>query len=140
LYTALENKTVDGQENPFSVILSNKFFEVQKFVSATNHTYTQNIVIVSKKFWEKLSPAEQKLLRDTFEETRGYHKEQQGSANEKALAELQAKGMQFNEVPKSELARMRDATKDVVVRSSAGFDPETVKLFNTELDRVQKIN
>src|SRR5829696_2289544 len=39
LYGALESKAVDGQENPFSVILSNKFFEVQKFVSATNHVY-----------------------------------------------------------------------------------------------------
>src|SRR3954468_22421654 len=47
LYTALENKTVDGQENPYSVILSNKFYEVQKFVSATNHTFTQNVIIVS---------------------------------------------------------------------------------------------
>src|SRR6185312_16379749 len=41
LYTALENRTVDGQENPYSVILSNKFYEVQKYVSATNHTFTQ---------------------------------------------------------------------------------------------------
>jgi TRAP-type C4-dicarboxylate transport system substrate-binding protein len=40
LYTALENKTVDGQENPYTVILSNKFYEVQKYVSATNHAFT----------------------------------------------------------------------------------------------------
>lgn len=39
LYTALEDKTVDGQENPYS-ILSNKFYEVQKFFSATNRTFT----------------------------------------------------------------------------------------------------
>ena len=44
LYTALETRTVDGQENPYTVILSNKFYEVQKFVSATKHTYTQNII------------------------------------------------------------------------------------------------
>ena len=69
LYTALENKTVDGQENPFSVILSNKFYEVQKYVSATNHTFTQNIIIVSKKFWDGLSrgraeDAARQLCRD----------------------------------------------------------------------------
>src|SRR6185436_7400743 len=62
LYTALETKTVDGQENPFAVILSNKFFEVQKFVSATNHVYATNIILMSKRFWDKLSPAEQKIL------------------------------------------------------------------------------
>jgi TRAP-type C4-dicarboxylate transport system substrate-binding protein len=53
LYGALEAKAVDGQENPYSVILSNKFFEVQKYLSATNHVYAANIVLVSKKFWDR---------------------------------------------------------------------------------------
>jgi TRAP-type transport system periplasmic protein len=140
LYTALETKTVDGQENPYSVILSNKFFEVQKFVSATNHTFTQNIVLVSKKFWDKLSPAEQKMLRDTFAETRDYQKDQTRIASEKALGELQAKGMQFNEVSAAELARMRSAVKQVAERFSAEYDQGKVKLFNAELERVQKLN
>ena len=61
LYGALESKAVDGQENPFAVILSNKFFEVQKYLSATNHVYAANIVLVSKKFWDQLTPAEQKM-------------------------------------------------------------------------------
>ena len=56
LYTALETEAVDGQENPFSVILSNKFYEVQKYLSVTNHTYSTNIILVCKKFWDKLSP------------------------------------------------------------------------------------
>src|SRR5437764_2798500 len=62
LYGALESKAVDGQENPFAVILSNKFFEVNKFVSATNNDYAANIVLVSKKFWDKLSPTEQRIM------------------------------------------------------------------------------
>src|SRR5690349_3761991 len=72
LYTALETKTVDGQENPYSVILSNKFYEVQKYLSATNHTFTQNVIIISKKFWDRLSSEEQKMFRDTYAETREY--------------------------------------------------------------------
>ncbi|MCP1747770.1 tripartite ATP-independent transporter DctP family solute receptor [Bradyrhizobium japonicum] len=63
LYSALETGTVDGQENPFSVILSNKFFEVQKYLSVTNHTYSTNIILISKKFWDGLSPDEQKIRR-----------------------------------------------------------------------------
>src|SRR3954462_9043430 len=58
LYSALETRTVDGEENPFTVILSNKFYEVQKYVSATNRTFTLNIILVSKAFWDKLSPTE----------------------------------------------------------------------------------
>jgi tripartite ATP-independent transporter DctP family solute receptor len=132
LYTALENKTVDGQENPYSVILSNKFYEVQKFVSATNHTFTQNIIIVSKKFWDRLSPEEQKMFRDTFAETKAYQREQTKLAADKALAELTAKGMQFNEIAPAEYARMQDATKPVIEKFSAEYDPAKVKLFNDE--------
>ena len=137
LYTALENKTVDGQENPYSVILSNKFYEVQKFVSATNHTFTENIIIVSKKFWDRLSPEEQQMFRDTFAETKAYLREQTKLAADKALAELTAKGMQFNEIPPAEHARMQDATKPVIEKFSGEYDPAKVKLFNEELARVR---
>ena len=137
LYTALENKTVDGQENPYSVILSNKFYEVQKYVSATNHTFTQNVIIVSKKFWDGLSPEEQKMLRDSFAETREYQREQTKLAADKALGELKAKGMQFNEIAPAEYARMQDATKPVVEKFSAEYDPARVKLFNSELARIR---
>src|SRR5205085_2701978 len=74
LYGALEAKAVDGQENPFSVINSNKFFEVQKYLSATNHVYAANIVLVTKKFWDGLSPTEQKWMRESADEARGYQR------------------------------------------------------------------
>jgi tripartite ATP-independent transporter DctP family solute receptor len=140
LYTALENKTVDGQENPYTVILSNKFYEVQKFVSATNHAYTQNILLVSKKFWDRLSPDEQKMMRDAVAETRDYQREQTRLQAEKALSELQAKGMTFNAIAPAEYARMQEATKAVADKFSADFDPAKVKLFNAELERVRKAN
>ena len=140
LYTALENKTVDGQENPYTVILSNKFYEVQKYVSATNHAFTQNILLVSKKFWDRLSPDEQKMMRETAAETRNYQREQTRMQADKALAELKTKGMTFNEIAPAEHARMQQATKPVAERFSADFDQGKVKLFNAELERIRKAN
>jgi TRAP-type transport system periplasmic protein len=140
LYTALENRTVDGQENPYTVILSNKFYEVQKYVSATNHAYTQNILLVSKKFWDKLSSEEQKMIREAAAETRGYQREQTRLQTDKALAELKAKGMLFNDITPAEFARMQQATKGVGERFSADFDQGKVKLFNAELERISKAN
>src|ERR1700712_4437837 len=113
LYGALESKAVDGQENPYAVILSNKFFEVQKFVSATNHVYAANIVLVSKKFWDKLSPAEQKVMNDAAHEARGYQRQVSRAAAQKAVGELQAKGMVYNEVSAAEQARMGAIAKPV---------------------------
>jgi tripartite ATP-independent transporter DctP family solute receptor len=138
LYSALETRTVDGQENPYTVILSNKFYEVQKFVSATNHTFTENIVLVSKIFWDKLTPAEQKMMQEAYAESRGYQKEQTVLQTQKALGELQAKGMQYNAVAPEELERLRKAVEPVVTKVSAALKPETVKLFNEELDRIRK--
>ncbi|MGH8430468.1 MAG: DctP family TRAP transporter solute-binding subunit, partial [Solimonas sp.] len=55
LFSALETKAVDGQENPFNTTLSSKFYEVQKYLSVTNHVYSPWIVLVSKKWWDGLS-------------------------------------------------------------------------------------
>src|SRR6187399_1196328 len=113
LYNALESKAVDGQENPYSVILSNKMYEVQKYVSATNHVYATNPVQISKRFWDKLSPVEQKLLQDAAIEAQNYQRVVSREASGKALSELTAKGMIYNDVPPAELAKMRAAVKPV---------------------------
>jgi tripartite ATP-independent transporter DctP family solute receptor len=138
LYGALEAKAVDGQENPFSVILSNKFFEVQKHVSATNHVYAANIVLVSKRFWDRLSPTEQRLMHEAANEARGYQRQVSRAAAQKAVDELKAKGMQFNEVAPAEQARMRAIAKPVTDKFAATYDPAIVKLYNDELARIGK--
>lgn len=136
LYTALETRTVDGQENPYSVILSNKMYDVQKYLSKTNHTYSTNIILVSKKFWDRLSPAEQRILKDAAIEARDYQRKVSREQADKAVGELKSKGMLVNDITPAELARMRNATKDIAARVTADYDPALVKLFNDELARI----
>ncbi|RYX95336.1 MAG: TRAP transporter substrate-binding protein [Bradyrhizobiaceae bacterium] len=138
LYTALETRTVDGQENPFSVILSNKFYEVQKYLSVTNHTYSTNIILVSKVFWDKLSKEEQGILQDAANEARDYQRKISREQAQASIAELKTKGMEINEIAPAELAKMREKTKPIAQKFSAEYDPGIVKLFNAELDRIQK--
>jgi len=138
LYNALESKAVDGQENPFSVILSNKFYEVQKYLSVTNHVYAANIILISKKFWDKLSPVEQKLLQDAATEARDYQRVASREAAAKSIGELKAKGMLVNEVPAAELAKMRTEIKPVIEKFSAAYEPAIVSTFKSEVERVQK--
>ncbi len=138
LYGALEAKAVDGQENPFAVILSNKFYEVNKYVSATNHVYAANILLVSKRFWDRLSPVEQKLMHDAAYESRAYQRQTSRAAAGKAVAELQAKGMLYNELSAAEQARMREVAAPVADKFSASYDPATVKLYLDELAKVRK--
>lgn len=138
LYGALESKAVDGQENPFAVILSNKFYEVQKYVSATNHVYAANIVLVSKKFWDQLTPDEQRWMHEAADESRAYQRQTSRAAARKAVEELQARGAQFNEVSPQEQARMREVARPVVEKFSAQYDPVLVKLYTDEIARIRK--
>ena len=139
LYGALENKAVDGQENPYAVILSSKFYEVNKFVSETNHVYATNPIQISKRFWDKLTPVEQKLLQDAAIEAQNYQRVASREVSSKAVAELKAKGMTFNEISASEQARMRSEVKAVHEKFAGSYDPAVVKLFKSELERVSKI-
>ncbi len=108
LFSALETKTVDGQENPYNTILSSKFYEVQKYLSITNHVYSPWIVTVSKKWWDGLNAAEQKVLMDAARISRDFERKDTREEAGKALGNLKAKGMLINEVPAAEVARMRD--------------------------------
>lgn len=108
LFSALETKTVDGQENPFNTILSSKFYEVQKYLSITNHVYSPWIVLASKKWWDGLSKDEQKVLLDAARQARDFERKDTREEGARALADLKAKGMQINELSPAEAARMRD--------------------------------
>lgn len=139
LYGALESKAVDGQENPYAVILSSKLYEVNKFVSETNHVYATNPVQISKRFWDRLSPTEQKLLQEAAIEAQNYQRVVSREVSAKAVAELKAKGMVYNQIAPAEQARMRAAVKPVHDKFAASYDPAVVTLFKSELERVSKL-
>src|SRR5204863_1582349 len=122
-------KSVDGQENPYTVILSSKFYEVNKYVSGTNHVYATNPIQVSKRFWDKLSPAEHKLLQDAAIEAQNYQRTVSRDAAGKAVAELKAKGMSFNDIAPAEMAKMRAAVKPIYEKFGASYDPAVMNLF-----------
>ena len=64
VYTALQQKTIDAQENPFVDIASAKLEEVQKFIAMTDHTFGYNMISVSPELWEKLSDAQKQIFRE----------------------------------------------------------------------------
>ncbi|MDZ4356061.1 MAG: TRAP transporter substrate-binding protein [Variovorax sp.] len=124
LFTALETRTVDGQENPYNTILSSKFYEVQKYLTVTNHVYSPWIVTVSKKYWDQLSKDEQKVLMDAAKKSRDFERKDTRAEAEKALAELKGKGMQVNQLSPTEAGRMRDQLTRInaTIATNVGMD------------------
>ncbi len=137
LYGALESKAMDAQENPFSIVLTSKFYEVQKFLSVTNHVYTANPVVISRKTWDKLSPADRDLVKAAVREAGAFQRKLSRDASAGARKELEGK-MQVNDVPAATLARMRELTKPVAEKFAGSYDPAVGKVYREQLAKVHE--
>ncbi|MDW5441452.1 TRAP transporter substrate-binding protein [Polaromonas sp. SM01] len=138
VYAALESKALDGQENPLNTILANKFAEVQKHLTLTNHVYNPQSVIISKKFWDKLSGDEKKLLADAAIEAGKYQRQAARDAAGTTLDALKKAGMQVTELPPAEMTKLREKMKPVIAKYSAGVGESTVNELMTELTKLRK--
>ncbi|MCX7250758.1 MAG: TRAP transporter substrate-binding protein [Burkholderiales bacterium] len=137
LFGALETGTVDGQENPFNTILSSKFYEVQKYLTVTNHVYSPWIILVSKKWWDGLSAAEQKVLMDAAKASRDFERQDTRQEASGAVAELKKKGMQVNELSPAEAARMRGSLTRVYAGIGASVGMELWNETQAELAKLR---
>ena len=138
LFSALETKTVDGQENPYNTILSSKFYEVQKYLTVSNHVYSPWIVLVSKKWWDGLTKDEQKVLADAAKASRDFERKDTRAEGAKALADLKAKGMQINELPASEAGRMREKLTKVNGEIANNVGADLWKETQDQLSKLRK--
>ena len=137
LYTALDTGAVDGQENPYNTILSSKFYEVQKYLTVTNHVYSPWVVLVSKKWWDQLTPAEQKILSDAAKTSRDFERQDTRAEAAGAIAELRKKGMQVNELSLAEAARMRNGLTRVYANLGSSVGMELWNETQAELARLR---
>jgi tripartite ATP-independent transporter DctP family solute receptor len=114
LFTAMQQGTVDGQENPIATIYLQKFYEVQEHVSLTNHVYSPFVFLISKKFWDESTPEEQEILRNAAEQARDEERKLNREANAQYLDELKAAGMTVTEVTPENLEKMRATVQPVL--------------------------
>ncbi|AVS80129.1 ABC transporter substrate-binding protein, partial [Paracidovorax avenae] len=121
LYSAMEQKAVDGQENPTATILTSKFYEVQKHLVLSRHIYSTWVLLMSKKTWDTLSPEEQKIVQEAANEATAFERKAIRALEAKALGELKKLGMQVTELPPAEQARLRDKLQPVVAKYSKEF-------------------
>ena len=137
VYTAMEQKMIDGHENPFSVIEMSKFYEVQKYLAVTNHMYNPQAFFMSKKTWDKLNADEQKLVMEAAKEAAVWQRQLSRDSQDKALASLKTK-MEISVLPPEELAKFRVKVKPVIEKFSTSIGPDFVKAFLAEVEKVRK--
>jgi len=93
VFTALQQGTVDGQENPLSVISAAKFDQVQKYITLTGHVYSPALILMSKAKWDKLSAADKQAFAEAAKEAVKANRARIDDDERKVVAELKAHGM-----------------------------------------------
>lgn len=118
LYTALEQGTVDGQENPLALIHSSKLYEVQEYVSLTGHIYSPMVLAISEKTYQDLGEELQKLVQEAADEAKEYERTVSEEQESELISALEAEGVKISEPDK---APFIEATKDVHLEFDAEY-------------------
>ena len=98
LYVALQQGVVDGQENPLTNIASAKLYEVQKYISLSGHKYESSPFLMSKRSWDRMTPADQKTISEAALEVTQLQRRLNKEIDDKLVAELKGKGVQIDTV------------------------------------------
>ena len=98
VFTALQQGTVDGQENPLSVISAAKFSQVQKYLTLTGHVYSPALMLMNKAKWDKLSAADKQAFAESAKEAVKANRARIDEDEKRVVAELKSQGMTVVEV------------------------------------------
>jgi TRAP-type transport system periplasmic protein len=126
VYSALQRGDVDAEENPYYPIYSNKFYEVQKYLSDTSHLFDLIIFVASRKTFMNLPPEQQKAVRDAAAVAVIAQWEMAPEVEATAFAALKAHGMQFDPPPDATRVALKKAAADVFERARRRIGPELV--------------
>jgi tripartite ATP-independent transporter DctP family solute receptor len=129
VFTALQQKTVDGQENPMPLIFDMKYYEAQKYLSMTGHFYAAAPLLMSKASFSKLTKEQQQIVRDAAKEATGYQRSLMKEQEDKAREGLIANGMEFTEVDKK---IWRDAMEPVYKQFEKEIGPDLIKAVRAQ--------
>ncbi len=136
LFTAMQQGTVDGQENPFTTINLEGFHEVQDYLTGTNHVYTPFVFLFSKPIWEELTEEQQGYISEAAMEARLFNREENRKASDEALESLK-EVMDYNAIEGEVFEEFQDAIQDVITKHSANIGEDIVDEFIEAIEAAQ---
>ncbi len=128
---------MDGQENSYATIESAKINEVQKYLAPTRHVYASQLILFGKKFWDRLSADEQKILQESAQEAIQAQRLAARSLEAKARETLQKKGLKFSEITPQEMARLKERVKPVIEKHTASLPSDLKTEFFAEVEKAR---
>lgn len=138
LYDALNEKKVDGQENPITTIYSSNFFEVQQFLTLSHHIFTPFVLMYSKKLWDKLPKEDQKIIQQAAKEGALYTAEVNRQQMKELLPQLEKRGMSIGQISSAELVKIQDAIKPVFNKYKSEVGNDLVDEFLLSIKKAEE--
>lgn len=129
LFTAMQQGTVDGQQNPEATVYNMKYYEVQKYMTLTRHVYQPFVFCISQKFWDKLSDEDKAIIQAAADVSRDEERRlirEQSIDLQQMLAEA---GMQVDEMAEGELEKMKSLVQPVIDTYAEEIGKELVDKF-----------
>lgn len=139
VYTALEQKTVDGGNQTLINLQQSKFYEVQKYVTITNHMYNPQLLLMSKKAYDKLSVDEKRILNEAAVEARDHQRQLSQKYGAEAMAFLKTK-MNINTLPPEEVAKMKEKIRPLIDKYAKQYGEQTAREMFSEIDKAGRGN
>jgi len=113
VFTAMQQKTIDGQENPIPTIYLSKYYEVQKYLTLSGHVYGPHLLLINKKLFDSFPAEDQKVILEAAQESAKYQRDINRKMNSDLLDKLKEVGMTVTIPTPDELKAFQDATKPV---------------------------
>lgn len=132
VFTALQQGTIDGQENPIDVIYSSKLAEVQDYITMWNYSYDPLVLGMNKKLYDSMSDADKELFDRLGKEAAEYQVEIAREKEASQIEELEAAGMQFYYPTEEELALFEEAVQPVYEKYEDIWGADLLKAFKGE--------
>lgn len=129
VFTALQQGTVDGQENPYALIYHCKFYEVQKYISDSRHIFTAYVPIMSKEFLDDLSDEQRAVVLQAAKEMRDYQRQLAVKLDEECRKGIMDSGIEAAELTDEERRSFRVAIEPALEMAQERVSPEIVKTF-----------
>lgn len=123
-FTAVQQGTIDGLEIPLPVAVGNKYFEVTKFLSLTGHSYSSNLLLMSKRALNKMSPEQREAILKAGRDATAAQRKQNTENGEKLLATMKEQGMQINRP--EDFTPFRQAVQPIYETYRKRFGPELI--------------
>jgi tripartite ATP-independent transporter DctP family solute receptor len=126
LQMALKQGVVDGQENPIAVIYANHIYETQKYLAMTGHNYNTMVHVISKKVWDKLTPEQQKIIKEESTKAGNWMRKSVRDAEADQIEQLKKFGMEVTYPDKSQFKKLMKPAYD---RMNAIAGEENITTF-----------